>query len=248
MGLRIFLHAVRLVFSQLNDALRISGLLYLVTVVLSFFSFYSLWQAGSGGMASFSWQLLLSALVTGVIYLWIAVCWHRFVLLDEMPATPVPTFHGDRMLAYFGRGIQLALIVAVLGLVLGFANGMLFQFVGASPPILIIGTLIMLSIILLVTYRLAPVFPGAAVGRSVGVGAAWAATSGASGTLLVLAVVSAIAAVVIDLPAQLIAALFPQGLIVSFIWLSVTAWVKLMVGISILTALYGVYVEKRTIA
>lgn len=248
MGLRIFLHAVRLVFSQLNDALRISGPLYLVTVVLSFFSFYSLWQSGNGGMASFSWQLLLGALVTGVIYLWIAVCWHRFVLLDEAPATPVPTFHGDRMLAYFGRGIQLALIVAVLGLVLGFANGMLFQFVGASPPVLIIGTLIMLSIILLVTYRLAPVFPGAAVGRSVGVGAAWAATSGASGTLLVLAVVSAIAAVVLDLPAQLIAALFPQGLIVSFIWLSVTAWVKLMVGISILTALYGVYVEKRTIA
>ena len=108
-------------------------------------------------------------------------------------------------------------------------------------------TLFAVAVFLLISYRLAPMFPSAAIGQSVGVSQAWAATSGASGTIIVLAVVSAIASVVIDLPAELLARL-PVGMWLGFIWVGITGWVKLMVGVSILTTLYGVYVEKRTIA
>jgi hypothetical protein len=109
------------------------------------------------------------------------------------------------------------------------------------------GAIVIYAIILLITYRLAPLLPGAAIGKPVNVGEAWASTSGATGTILVLAVVSAIAAVVIDLPTELLQHL-PAGTILVLIWVHITAWIKLMVGISILTTLYGVYVEKRDIA
>lgn len=249
MGLRIFLHAVRLVFNQVNGALRISAALYIVSAVISGFGYMSAFggTTAPGAMPNYSWAFFLTAVISGFLYLWIAVAWHRYVLLDEMPSSPVPPFHSDRVLAYLGRMLQIGLIVLAIAIVVGFINGMLAMATGGNFVILMLGTVVILTVALLISYRLAPVFPGAAVGRPVGVGEAWRATAGASGDFIVLAVVSAIASVVVDLPAYV----FGQssvGIILSLVWLSITAWVKLMVGVSILTAIYGVYVEKRSIA
>jgi hypothetical protein len=62
-----------------------------------------------------------------------------------------------------------------------------------------------------------------------------------------MAVISAIVLSLIDLPATLLASL-PGGTILAMGWLVLTGWFKIMFGISILTTIYGHYVEGRTIA
>ena len=248
MGLLIFLHSIGLVLNQLSGAIRISGLLYLVTIVVSVTTLAFFGETiTSAGRPAFSWHLLLAAVFVGLIYLWIAVGWHRFVLINEIPNRPVPELHGDRMLAYFGRFLQSALICMAIGgvfMAIIFAMAAVVQrasFILAPLPLILIFALF------LVSYRLAPMLPGAAIGQSIGVRAAWAATRGASGALIWLSIISAIAVIVTDLPILLLQQM-PAGAALVFTWASVTGWIKLMVGVSILTTIYGVYVEKRELA
>ena len=66
------------------------------------------------------------------------------------------------------------------------------------------------------------------------------------GTLVSVAILSIIAVFVMDLP---VLAFQSSGPIqhLPLVWTALTGWVKLMVGVSILTTIYGVYVEKRPI-
>lgn len=250
MGFRIFWHAIRLVFSQFGDALRVSGPLYFITMVLYGIAFYFAVQSlRAGGSPDMLWQVNVAGLVSVVFYLWIAVGWHRFVLLNEPTQLPVPRFHGGRLLAYFGRVLQIMLIALVLVIavmipsifVANAVHGSAGAIIAVMPP------LVVFVLMFVIGYRLAPMFPAAAVGRPVSMREAWAATRGATGTLFLLAIASVIGSILIDLPGLALLQL-PQGHYLNMGWVLVTAWVKLMVGISILTAIYGVYVEKRAIA
>ena len=247
MGLRIFMHSVNLVFNQLSGALRISTVLYLLSLVVSAIGYYFFLQSTMSGQDGPQWQLYVTSIVAGLLYMWIAVAWHRFVLLDEMPGGWLPSFNSDRMLAYFGRSLLLILVAIAVAIPIGFVNGMLIYASNGSQPVAFLTTLVLIFVILVISYRLAPMFPGAAVGQSIGLRAAWTATSGATGTILGLAIISALASVAIDLPTFILRSL-PAGQLLVFLWAAVTGWIKLMVGASILTTIYGHYVEKREIA
>lgn len=248
MGIRIFLHSINLVFTQLSSALRLSGLLYILSVVITVIGviFYMPTEI-PGAAPSYPWQLIPIGVATTAIYFWIAIAWHRFVLLSESPASALPQFQGDRMLAYLGRTLQMGLIGMVAGLIFALPYFVTLMLTEGNALIAAAGPLMMLSVISIITFRLAPILPAAAVGKPLGIRAAWAATAGSMGTIVALAVVFLIASVVVDLPTLLIQHV-PAGAIFVLIWTSVTGWIRLMVGISILTTLYGVYVENRTIA
>lgn len=246
MAVRIFLHSIGLVFNQLSGAFRISGLLYLVYFVLSFIALMVLVHPTPGREPSFPGLAFLAGVLGALFFLWIAVGWHRFVLIDELPNAPIPMFHGNRILAYVGRGLQTALIVMLVSIVpLALFTSLLFA--TKSEQIMLPFAIVISIITLVISYRLAPMLPGAAIGQSIGAGAAWTATSGAFGTIFGLAVISAIASLVIDLPVELLK-LLPGGSFLVFGWLFITTWVKLMVGVSILTTIYGVFVEKRVLS
>lgn len=243
MGFRIFVHSLRLVFGQFGDALRISGVLFLIANVISFGALYLFPPAFIGGRVVPSWQWLLATVLVCTLYMWIAVGWHRFVLRDEASNSPVPVFRGDRILAYFGRGLQFGLLF-VLAWMVGLGLIMLMMStVGSNPVIIVPAMLVGLSILLMVSYRLAPLFPGAALGEPVGFAEAWMSTRGSGWQMLLLAVLSAIGNYVLDLPFEML-----RGDVLIIAWSLVSGWIKLMVGISILTAIYGVYVEGRDIA
>lgn len=245
MGLRIFLHSIGLVFHQLKNALRISGVLYLVTFALGMLSLLLFTQElNSGGKPVLSWQLALITLAAGVIFLWIAVGWHRFILIDEVPDRAVPDLRGDRMLAYLGRILQTSVLAGLVGGVFMLITFGVTVVTKSSSPALMLLPLAMICVLFLLFYRLAPMLPGAAIGQPIGVRAAWEATRGATGTLILLAIISGLFMVVTDLPLELFKRI-PGGIPLGFIWAAVAGWIKLMVGISILTTLYGVYVEKR---
>lgn len=248
MGLRIFLHSIKLVFAQFRHALQISAVLYVVSLVLGGIGFYFQYRAMvANGPTAIAWQFFVAMVLSTLPYLWIAVAWHRFVLLDEMPHAALPTPPGDRIWSYVGRTFQLALLFAAGGVVFGVLVA-LAAFVGNGSPFIAIPVAVAcIAIGVLIMYRLAPIFPGAAIGQPVNIGDAWNATRGGSGALFLLAIISAIASFLIDLPMEILVRL-PGGQFSSMGWLAITSWIKLMVGVSILTTIYGVYVEKRAIA
>lgn len=249
-GWQLFIHSVRQVFGNMGAALQISAALYLAQIAVALIVGFNRFagqaalqaQIAAGGFpwGAFAVALLFSS-ITG---LWIAVGWHRYVLLVEVPGAVLPEFHGDRMLAYFGRSLLIALILALVGVVIGVCVGLLTAIAGLRGTGLS-GILYVAAIFipaLVISFRLCGSLPSAALGARAGISDAWRMTAGQNGALLTLAVIAAVLSIVIDLPATMI---FAPASIASGVWLAITGWIKLLVGISILTTLYGHYVEGR---
>lgn len=245
-GLQIFTHSLRQVFGNLQKALQLSLVLYLAQIVLCLAVGVNPFDPMlETKVANFSAaQLLVTLIVSLGAGLWIAVGWHRYVLLVEEPQSFVPRFHGDRLLAYLGRSLLIALIAFLIGLVLGFIGGALASVIGRTAPIL--SAVIMIGVvfvpILVVAFRLSASLPAAALGRDVGIGAGWTATSGQTGALLALAVVCVVASLALNLTGAALAAVAP---LLGMVWMAVVGWINMMVGVSILTTIYGHYVEGR---
>lgn len=249
-GLQIFTHSVRQVFGNLDAALRVSGVLYLAQLVLVLVLGLAVItdeaamqeQVATG---TFPWGRLMIVIVLATIAsLWIAVGWHRYVLQIERPGI-VPVWHGDRILAYFGKSLLLGLILVPVFLVIAVVGGAIvapLMMNGAGTGTGIILMLILYIPLLVILYRLSVMLPAAALGEQVRTAEAWAATRGDLGAFIGLGVLSLVAGFVIDVPGMWI---FAPGSALSMLWQVIAGWVKLMVGISILTTLYGHYVEKR---
>jgi hypothetical protein len=250
MGVSLFVHSVRLVLGDWRNALKISGLLYLIYAVpaLIFALLFpvptdpaqALTAIGSGGFLG-----LITAILAIIAFVWIAVAWHRYVLLDEMPAGQFPEFNSSRLLSYGGY----SLLIGVIGFVLSFIVTAVVGIV-AIPLLGMVGAYIMallaLAAVLIVGYRLAPILPAIAIDKPITLRQAWDATNNANGPIIILAILSAIAAVVIDIPAIILASAGPLAFL-GVLWTLATGWVKMIVGVSILTTLYGHYIEGRAI-
>lgn len=252
MGVNLFMHSVRLVLGDWRNALRVTGLLYLIYAIPALILGLMAPQPQPGAspsemmtaMSAFAPVGIITALLLAVVYVWLAVTWHRYILLDEQPGGQLPAFHRSEILSYAGNAILLALIMIAFSIVVGLVLSplLLLGVIGA-----IIMPIVFISLALVVDYRLGLVLPSRAIGQRLTFGEAWEATKGQSGTILVLALLSAVAAVVINIPAMVLVFLPGIGGILAQIWQLGTGWVTLVVGVSILTTLYGVYIEKRSI-
>ena len=126
-GWSIFAHSVGMVIRNLPEALKIA----LVPVLIGFalvVGFASLTDLSAGILAD---QAALKQLMTGddmgsvllplillafglvAIELWIFVSWHRFILLEDYPSGWIPKFRFDRITAYLGSGLLIALITVL---------------------------------------------------------------------------------------------------------------------------------------
>ncbi len=250
MGYKILDYAIGLVFRHFGDALRLSALPYLIQCVATLaVAFLFPMRAANGHFdASFVAASFVVGVISVVMGLWIAVAWHRYVLLDEMPGAYAPRFNGNRILAYFGNSIILGLIAVVLiviaSVILGLLVAALSPTLGNSSAIgLFIGPFILIYFpIAVLMYRLGLILPASAVGKPIRMGGAWAATRGATGAILALAFLSVLAVLVLSIPG-----IFWPGSWFATVWGLLVGWVEVVVGVSILTTLYGYYVEKRTI-
>ncbi len=177
-----------------------------------------------------------------LVNIWIVVNWHRFVLLEEYPQGWIPRFMRDRILAYFGSALLLSLMVAAV--VLAFFSAAA-SVIFSTASFLVGGLLgifgVLLGIFLL--YRFVPILPAAAVGKPVGFGAAWVATKGSSGTIVLLTIVMFIFNVGADLVAQFLLVVPILGFLIALL-VNFAIW---LVNMSVLTTFYGHYVEDRPI-
>jgi hypothetical protein len=249
--MNLFLHSVRLVLSDWRNALRISGVLYLIYAIPSLILTLMFPPGRPAGDISAAQALsfapigIILAILMFVVFVWLAVAWHRYILLDETPAGQLPAFDQSRILAYAGNSILLALILLVVAVVISM---LLSPLIFLGPLVVgIVLPIVVIAVALVIDYRLGLVLPARALAKPLTLREAWEATRGASSTILVLAIVSALAAVVIDIPAFILGTIPGIGGILALLWTLVTGWLKVMVGVSILTTLYGYYVEKRNI-
>lgn len=244
-GVRIFMHSLYQVTGNLEGALRVSLLPYAIQIVASLVfagrieSLGDLGVVGGGGLGVF-----LTLAVVIATSLWIAVAWHRFVLLNERPAGMVPAFHGPLVWAYFLRSLGYAAIIVAGVLVLGSIVMLLFGGLlrGSTALVMVVSGLLVYLPLTVVMLRLMTALPGVALGAEGAFLAGMRATEGRTGEIAVVAVIVVGLRIVL---AFLSLKLLANLTILGFAWDAVTGWFVTMVGVSILTTLYGHYVEGR---
>ncbi len=254
LGLEIFVHSVKMVLRNLKQALQISVVPALVGGVLITALFYVFdiplealdssepgLPPGTSPGSILAFILCMLAVFVGTVF-WIVVSWHRFVLLEEYPRGFLPPFRFDRILAYFGRAVLLGLLGLIALLPASFIAGVAAQ---ASAAISVAVMFVFLLMILIAFYRLSPILPAAAIGNSLTFSEAWAATTGASGAIVVLLVVATLFQLLIQFLGGLLIFIPVIGpLILVFVAMLVLP----LINVSILTTMYGVFVEKRELS
>jgi hypothetical protein len=259
-GVRILVHAVRQVTGNLAEALRISLVLYLLSQAATFGVTYfvlgdalaewptSQWApadpyvepeatppvSAAGWLALVASQVLSLALVA-----WIAVRWHRFVLLEERPSGPIPPWSGALVWAYAVRSFKIALVTVAAAAGLTLALLMVFLLpLGVAAPLAVVGGLLVAMVLIVLPLRVGLGLPAAALGGRMSTAESWRRTAPAGGAILVLALLAALLGYALSLLAGLPTALrLPLSLVAS--------WFVLMVSVAVLTTLYGHLVEGR---
>ena len=269
-GWDIFRHSVRQVFGNLGGALRVSAVLYLAQIGLTLTMLGTV-MVGDGGLGASQGPGSISAaiavpvvILTIVIGLWIAVGWHRYVLLIEEPEL-LPKLHLDRVLGYFGKGILIGLVMIIPVVVAAILVGLVLAAIVSATfkgQVLTVDTVIPLSLqielsltaliiavpVVAIGLRLSSILPGAALKAGQPLFEGWAATANEMGTFVMLALLSVAGIFLLGLPEMLWGSPahgFSLNNAPMIIYQVVSQWVQIMVGISILTTLYGHYIEKR---
>lgn len=253
MSWQIFVHSVRQVFGNMEGALRVSGVLFVLQIIVTLTLGRTLLMDQAALQkqmleGSVNWPMYaLTMVILLLLGLWTAVGWHRYVLTNEQPAL-VPKLYLDRVMGYFGKSILIGLLLVpiamVFGAFVGFILAPLFGNLIAAQPFLfgvIIGLLVYVPIGV-IGMRLSAALPGVALAGGVSVFTGWRATVGQTTTILGVVLLSLIAFGILTAPTFL---LFTPGSLPAIVWQFATQWVQVMVGVSILTTLYGHYVEGR---
>jgi hypothetical protein len=256
-GLDIFLHSLRQVLGNLPNAIKISAVPFGIQFVATFLltrpdrtmAMMNDPMAMMQGGPSFVAQLanLVIMIVTSV---WMAIAWHRFVLKNEVPTGFVPPFDGNRIGAYFVRSLLIGIVLIVAGFVLSivagfFVIGLISSSGGGMGTIFTITVISMLLIyfpLFVIGYRLSTSLPGTAIDNAGTFMSGWEATAGETGTFIGLGLISVVAMVV---SAILTIFVLSKVTVLFIAWTLVFNWLAVLVGLSVLTTLYGHYIEKR---
>lgn len=251
LGWQIFAHSVRMVFGNIKQVLQITVGPVLIATILIAAAFIMLGvplevfdDSAAGlppGVSAGSIGMLLAALIVvmWIIMFWIAVSWHRFILLEEYPTGFLPEFRFDRILAYFGRGLMLALIGLIAFLPLMFLLAVIGeQSVGLSV-VLTVAYSLFVSVGL---FPLMIILPAAAIGHPLSLSEAWNRTTGTAGAIVVLLVVAVLFQLLVQVVSTVLMLVPVLGvLLVLFASLLVLP----LINVSVLTTMYGVFVEGR---
>ena len=237
---QIFTHSLRQVFGNFGVAVRVSLIPFLALVAVTLVFGAAIFGAIMMGNSSTSPAgIILAAIVYFVIYIAvfcaIAVNWHRFVLLNE-PVNWVPTIRLDRMMAYFGTSL---LISVGFGIVAGLIFGVLSVLGGLGIVLAVLIVFFLFSQF----WRLSAALPGAALGQGGGISSIFAATRGETVTLLVLTLIYLGASLVVGILVGILSMIPVLGMLINLAF----QWLAMMVGLSVLTTIYGHYVEKRAL-
>lgn len=245
LGFKIFAHAVRMVLNNWQDALRIGLVPVVLTLGAVALVLSALGVPVRVGLVTsdvpmdgrFGTAIFLSSVIWFIGIIWIFVNWHRYILLSEYPKGWMPPLRGDRIWAYFWKSFQIGLI-AMLASIPAIFIAAAFGGLG------IYVSLVWFAFVMYAVFRISPVMPAVAVGQPLAFGEAWRATApGASALVLVIILLMVMDFVMNVLGNAVMGVSVGLGLPIVIICSAATS----LIGVSVLTTLYGHYIEKRVL-
>jgi hypothetical protein len=243
-------HAFQSVWLNRMVALRMSWIWYIIVALVLAFSTQMASTRGAANPEAPQAEFFLIDALTLLLVLLVnstfAVHWHRYILLDEIPGM-FDTFRLDgKVWRYFGNSllIMLGLIVPSIAIAIPFV------FIAAvfAPQLAALGSAIGVIIVVSVGFlRLGLKLPAIALGViDYRFADAWRASAGNS---VRIAAVFLITLSVALIAAAIVAALSLSGaflgVVLGFILQLVINWFLTFFMITLLTSLYGFFVQKR---
>ena len=241
---RILIHSLKMIFNNLGQVLRIGlvpvliGLAIVIVFAMLGVSLGGLNGDGAAGLRVGGVILLVAAVFC--LALWVIVAWHRFILLAEYTQGWIPVLRFDRMLSYFGH----AMLLGVVGFLAVLPLGLIMGVIGSAIPVVAtIFAVLVFVIVNTVLFRLSPILPAAAIGRPLKFKEVWAHTIGSSDTILILVLILWAFQFVL----QFLLGLLMLVPLVGIVLMVLGTMLSGLVNVSIMTTLYGHYVEKRAL-
>lgn len=245
LGWQLFKHSVSMVLRNFQQVLQIFLLPSLLALALIFAAAMLLGVSLDDAAAPEGMQpggfLLFPILVVILVLVmsWTVVAWHRFVLLEEYPTGWIPPFRVDRIIAYIGR--SMLLMLAVLALALPLLAVMMAT--AAVPSLMFVAVGVGTAILYTIGLRLAVTLPAAATAKALNFSQALQETRGASWPIIAIVLCTMALAFLLGV----IDAIFTNIPALYFLWAIPTQIFLSVLNVSVITTLYGYYVEKRQI-
>lgn len=264
MGWNIVRHSFVLLFNNLGNALRVSVGPYLIGLAVVWFAIIAMGVGvqdlvdvmarttaetnlgiPSGELAA---AILIALVVLMFVSSWVAVGWHRYVLLEEYPGL-LPGLAGRPVGAYLGRMILLTVVLVLCAIPISIVVGLLmspFLIAGSSAFAGVFGALVgvaMAAVFSWLWLRLGLILPAIALGKPMTLRMSWSATAPVSGAILVATLIVMAINFAVSLLLGPVFGGGAPGVVLSLI----VDWISIMVGISMLTTIYGHIVEGREI-
>ncbi len=248
-------HAINSVRNNLAYAFRVAwpwyAVMAAVVIVLMLLSTY--YTAGNSETSAGPAALidLIRGLVTMVASASIAVNWHRYILLDEVPRGGDILRLDEKAWRYFGNMLLLFLILLVIGGAIAVPIGIIGGLAGSQQGVEILTVLVVAPVAGIVALRLGTKFPAIALGRrDFSMKDAWIATAGNNLPIFFVILFEVAAAVAVFAVISLLAYLTNQvsatlTVVITFILGLVVHWIFTIFSITVLTSLYGFFVEGR---
>ena len=234
MGWAIFKHAVSMIFNNFAMALRVSIAPFLLVIL-------------TGALAILSPVfLILLALVGFFSAAWTAVAWHRFILVEDYPGY-IPPLRLDAILPYLGKTILLTLGLGVIAFVGLFALAPFLGLFPISTPSVMMSAIVLFTVLFVMIlgwlwFRIGMVLPAIAVQKQMTFGESFRDTAPASKSIFLAVGILAVIGVLCDLVAK---SAFGTTTGVGFIFQIASQWFLFMLGVSMLTTIYGHVIEGR---
>lgn len=249
LSFKILRHAIVMVANNLSDVFRLSAPMVAISVLAPFTLMLMGINTDVSDPVGADFNLpavFLVWLVQFAITMWVLVAWHRYVLLEEKPGqfgTPVPA---GRVIDYIGTLILVGL-AAIVAMICVFIPVVLVGVTfGESALGLTLSALLAFAAVISLyplILRLSVALPASAIGQPLGLRGAWQATQGQSMLCLGILLWSLLLGIAASIPLILLAFLLPPSLFI--LANAVFSVLYAIVGASVLTTLYGYFVEGR---
>lgn len=271
MAFSMMSHAVRMLWANLGHAARVSVvpliLMYLfIIVVLTFYVMtdetivaFIEEYARLGGLdpsnpppeitapelpgltVMMVFMAVLFFFIVMAFMAWVAIAWHRFILLEEYPEGWFPTFRWDEIVEYVWKLVLLSFVYGLVAFLPLLAIAIIGGGAGAGLGGVEFALLLLMPVFMWLSFRLSIVLPSAAVSRRMALGEAWRVTQPHSGTIFWFGVIYLGVTLGIRLAIALLGIVPVVGVAASIFGI----WFTTILGFSALTTVYGVAVEGR---
>jgi len=244
LGFKIVRHSLAMVFGNFTEALRIGAVPIIGLSAFSFITgFVVAKNADRGHLVAWILPVMIMAVVLAVIiFPWVAVAWHRFILRGERPTGFLPSWSRGHTWGYIKKSLLLAAVALALIALAILAASLVFRG-GPQAPGAPVGRALVAVVGLLVYYlflRFSLVLPAIALGEPAYFSQSWEETGQIKGAIIVAAITLGVANGLEGIAVRYIP-LIPLAQVIDTIW----GWAFTMVGISTLTTVYGYLFEER---